>query len=168
MFWMAIEMVKGVLALTVPKFLGNVNFADGMLAVEGRMPRGAVLQEPVVICLPLVRGSCGTVRQKLIKLFDEVADATCPAVGTSCPLFSKPTEITAGSRVREVCGSPPATVLLPAFPALPAEEVAAGGAAVLLVDTPAVSTAELLPLPPWLDVAVVVDEAAVVVPFDPR
>jgi len=99
---MAIEMVKAVLALTVPKFVGKVNFADGMLAVEGRIPRGAVLHEPVVTCLPLVRGSCGTVRQKLMKLLDEVADATCPASGTSCPLFSKPVEITAGSRVGEV------------------------------------------------------------------
>jgi hypothetical protein len=98
MFWIAIEIVKAVLALMVAKFVGNVNFDDGMLALEGMMPMGAVLHEPVAVCLPFVRGKSGTVRQKFMKLLLEVLDGTCPAVGTSCPSFSKPTEITAGSR----------------------------------------------------------------------
>lgn len=33
-----------------------------------------------------------------MKLFDEVNDATWPAVGTSWPLFSNPVAITAGLR----------------------------------------------------------------------
>jgi len=152
MLLIAIEIVKAVLAFMVPKFVGNVNFADGMLAVETMIPMGAVLQEPVVICLPLVRGRLGTVRQKLMKLLEEVKEGTCPASGTSCPLSSKPTEITAGSRVREVWGLPPAFVLLlvsltllVSVPLFPAEELAAGGALVVL-DEP-VNTVELDPDP---------------------
>ena len=63
-------------ALIVPKFGGKANFEDGMLSVDGMTPMGAGLQEPVVICLPLVIGSLGTVRQKLMKLFVEVKEAT--------------------------------------------------------------------------------------------
>lgn len=69
-------MVNGVLAFTVPKFVGNENFDEGMLSTEGMVPIGAGLQEPVVICLPFVMGSLGTVRQKLIKLFVDVIDGT--------------------------------------------------------------------------------------------
>jgi len=46
----AIEIVNAVLAWMVPKFGGNVNFEDGMLAVEGIIPMGAVLHEPVLTC----------------------------------------------------------------------------------------------------------------------
>jgi len=53
-----------------------VNFEDGMLSVDGITPIGAGLQEPVAICLPLVIGRLGTVRQKLMKLFVEVKEAT--------------------------------------------------------------------------------------------
>lgn len=49
-----------------------------MLSVDGRTPIGAGLQEPVVICLPSVIGRFGTVKQKLIKLFVEVSEATWP------------------------------------------------------------------------------------------
>jgi len=65
-----------------------------MLAVEGMIPMGAGLHEPVEICLPLVRGKLGTVKQKLMKLFDEVSDATWPAVGVSWPFCSKPAAMT--------------------------------------------------------------------------
>jgi hypothetical protein len=82
--------------------LGKVNLAEGMLSDDGITPIGAGLHEPVVICLPLVIGRFGTVRQKLTKLFDDVSDATWPAAGTSCPLFANPVAITLGSRVREV------------------------------------------------------------------
>jgi len=57
-------------------FVGNTNFAEGMLSVEGSIPMGAGLQEPLVICFPLVMGRLGTVKQKLMKLFDDVRDAT--------------------------------------------------------------------------------------------
>ena len=52
-----------------------VNFAEGMLSVEGMAPIGAGLQDPVVICFPLVIGKLGTVKQKLMKLFDDVREA---------------------------------------------------------------------------------------------
>lgn len=42
-------------------------------------PIGAGLHDPVVICWPLVMGR-STVAQKLMKLLDEVNDATWPAV----------------------------------------------------------------------------------------
>ena len=71
-------MVKAVVALIVSPFLGKVNLADGMLSDDGIMPIGAGLHEPVVICLPLVIGRFGTVRQKLMKLFVDVSDATWP------------------------------------------------------------------------------------------
>lgn len=83
MFLIAILIVKVCPALIVPKLAGNVNFEDGMLSVDGITPMGAGLQEPVVICLPLVIGRLGTVRQKLMKLFFDVKEATWPAVGTS-------------------------------------------------------------------------------------
>jgi hypothetical protein len=77
------EIVNAVLAGIVSPFLGFVNLDEGMLDEEGMIPIGAVLQEPVVICLPLVRGRLRTVRQKLIKLFPDVKDATWPATGTA-------------------------------------------------------------------------------------
>jgi len=70
------EMVNGVSALTAPKFAGNANLELGMLAVEGMTPMGAGLQEPVVICCPLVMGRFGTVRQKLMKLFVDTNEGT--------------------------------------------------------------------------------------------
>jgi hypothetical protein len=53
-----------------------VNFEEGMLDEDGMMPIGAGLHEPAAICFPSVRGRLGAVRQKLIKLFVEVLDAT--------------------------------------------------------------------------------------------
>lgn len=84
----------------VSRFLGDVNLEEGML-VDAAMtpgedqvrlelvlrrvkhnqsewlyePIGAGLHDPVVICWPFVMGR-STVAQKLIKLFDEVNDAT--------------------------------------------------------------------------------------------
>lgn len=95
---MFIVIVKAVLALTMPKLGGKSNLEEGMFAVEGMIPMGAGLQEPVVICLPFVMGRLGTVAQKLMKLLLEVSEATWPASGTSCPLFSKPVARTEGSR----------------------------------------------------------------------
>lgn len=56
-------------------------------------------------------GRLGTVKQKLMKLFDEVADATWPAVGTCWPSDSKPVAMTFGSRVSELWASPPAAAV---------------------------------------------------------
>jgi hypothetical protein len=69
-------MVKAWLAGIVSPFLGLVNFEEGMLLEDGIIPIGAGLHEPVAICFPFVIGRLGTVRQKLIKLFVEVKDAT--------------------------------------------------------------------------------------------
>ena len=80
------------------RFLGNMNLDEGMLEVEAITPIGAGLQEAVLICLPFVRGRSGTVRQKLIKLFVEVKDATWPAAGTCWPSCAKPVAMTAGFR----------------------------------------------------------------------
>lgn len=77
----AIVTVNAVLALRVSRFLGFVNLAEGMLSTDGMTPIGALLHEPVLICLPLVRGRLGTVRQKLMKLFEEMLDAIWPAAG---------------------------------------------------------------------------------------
>lgn len=79
--WMARETVNAWFGGMTSKFLGLVNLAEGMFAVEGMEPIGAGLHDPPAICWPLVIGSLGTVKQKLIKLFDEVSDATWPAAG---------------------------------------------------------------------------------------
>lgn len=81
----------------VPKFGGLTNLEEGMLSTEGMTPIGAGLQDPVVICLPFVMGRFGTVKQKLMKLFVDVKDGTCPSVGTSWPLLANPEAITFGS-----------------------------------------------------------------------
>ena len=74
---MAIEIVNAVFSvIEVSPLLGKVNFAEGILSLEGMTPIGAGLQEPVVICFPLVIGRLGTVRQKLMKLLDDVREAT--------------------------------------------------------------------------------------------
>lgn len=69
-------MVNEVFDWIVSPFLGETNFADGMLSVEGITPMGAGLHEPVLICWPFVIGRLGTVKQKLMKLLVEVNDAT--------------------------------------------------------------------------------------------
>lgn len=74
-------MVKAVLAAMVSRFLGLVNFDEGMFVVAAMIPMGAGLHEPVFTCRPLVMGRLGTVAQKLMKLLEEVSEATCPAVG---------------------------------------------------------------------------------------
>ena len=56
---------------------------DGILVWAAMTPIGAGLQEPLVICWPLVMGKLGTVKQKLMKLLLEVREATWPAVGWS-------------------------------------------------------------------------------------
>lgn len=72
----AMLTVNWVLAAMMPPFLGNVNLADGILAVDGMDPIGAGLHEPAAICFPFVICWLGTVRQKLMKLLDDVSDAT--------------------------------------------------------------------------------------------
>ena len=74
-------MVKSVFALMVPKFLGKMNFDDGIFVVAAIIPIGAGLHEPVFICRPFVIGRLGTVAQKLMKLLEDVRDATWPASG---------------------------------------------------------------------------------------
>lgn len=76
MFWMARLMVNVVLAAMMSPFLGFVNLADGILAEDGMDPIGAGLHEPAAICFPFVICWLGTVRQKLMKLFVDVSDAT--------------------------------------------------------------------------------------------
>lgn len=62
------------------KFLGKINLLEGILAVEGIWPIGAGLHDPFGFCKPLVRLDPA---QKLMKLFFDVSDATCPAVGVA-------------------------------------------------------------------------------------
>jgi hypothetical protein len=102
---MANEIVKSLLAGMVSPFVGFVNFADGMFAVEGMIPIIAGLHEPVVICWPFVIGRLGTVAQKLMKLFPEVKDATWPASWTAWPSFKNPVAITELRRVSEFWAS---------------------------------------------------------------
>lgn len=78
-------MVKSVLAEMVAPLEGNWNLADGMFVLAAMTPMGAGLQEPVLICCPFVMGRLGTVAQKLMKLFEDVREATCPAVGLQNP-----------------------------------------------------------------------------------
>ena len=73
---MAMLMVNAVLVAMVSPFLGFVNLADGILAEEGMDPIGAGLHEPAAICFPFVICWLGTVKQKLMKLFFDVSDAT--------------------------------------------------------------------------------------------
>jgi len=58
------EIVNAVFAAMVSPFLGLVNLAEGMLDEAGMIPIGAVLQEPVVICLPFVRGRSAAVTNR--------------------------------------------------------------------------------------------------------
>ena len=67
------------------RFFGNVNLDDGILSNEAMTPIGAGLQDPVSLCVPLVMGRLGTVRQKLMKLFVDVRDGTWPATGVCWP-----------------------------------------------------------------------------------
>ena len=60
-------IVKGVFAAIVPRLGGLTNFACGIFVEGAIMPIGAGLQEPVLICWPLVIGRL-VVAQKLMKL----------------------------------------------------------------------------------------------------
>ena len=66
-------------------------------------------------CRPFVIGRLGTVAQKLMKLFEDVSDGTCPASGWSWPSFSNPVAMTDWRRVNDDCASlpplPPETAL---------------------------------------------------------
>jgi hypothetical protein len=75
MFWIAMVMVNAVLAAMSCMFVGLVNLQEGIAVVAGICPIGAGLQDPPLTCRPLVR-VCPVVAQKLIKLFDDVKDAT--------------------------------------------------------------------------------------------
>lgn len=72
---MAMVIVKGVFALRTSPFLGLVNFDDGMFCFDGMSPMGAGLHDPVSICFPFVMVFP---TQKLMKLFTDVNEATCP------------------------------------------------------------------------------------------
>lgn len=61
----ATDTVKGVLAEILPKFVGNMNFDELMLSLDGMLPIGAGLHEPPASCRPFVRGWF-VVAQKLI------------------------------------------------------------------------------------------------------
>jgi len=98
-------IVNALLAGTVAKLVGNLNFAEGMFDVEGMMPIGKGLHDPDVTCLPFVRGRLGTVAQKLIKLFPDVREATWPGSAWDWPSFRKPFAMTLGRRVNDFCGS---------------------------------------------------------------
>ena len=69
--------MKFVFAETVPKFVGLTNLAEGIADVDAITPMGAALHEPVLICVPFVSGRF-VVEQKLMKLFEEVAEASSP------------------------------------------------------------------------------------------
>ena len=60
-------IVKGVFAAIVPKFGGLTNLAVGIFVWGAIIPIGAGLQDPVLICWPLVIGRL-VVAQKLMKL----------------------------------------------------------------------------------------------------
>ena len=74
-------MVNAWLAAMSCKFLGLVNLLEGIAVVAGICPIGAGLQDPPLTWAPLVM-VCPVVAQKLMKLFDDVKDATWPGVGT--------------------------------------------------------------------------------------
>ena len=71
----AILISNVVFAWIASKFFGVTNFEEGMLVEGAITPIGAGLQEPLKICWPFVRGR-STVRQKLIKLFEDVRDGS--------------------------------------------------------------------------------------------
>ena len=125
-FTMCTVMLKSVFALIVAMFFGFWNLAEGILLCAAIAPIGVWLHEPSTICCPFVFALPGTVRQKLMKLFCDVIDASWPAVGVSWPVSEK-LKMLLGSIVSDVCASPPA-----------AAELAAGGAAAALVAAAAV------------------------------
>ena len=95
----AIVTLNDVFAAMVSPFAGETNFALGMFDELAMTPIGAGLHDPEVICCPFVIGWF-TVRQKLMKLFEEVSEATSPASDPLAfnPFCSKPVAMTAGSR----------------------------------------------------------------------
>lgn len=58
---------------------GKTNLLDGIAEVARIRPIMVGLQDPSMICWPLVRGTPFWVRQKLMKLLDDVKEGTCPA-----------------------------------------------------------------------------------------
>jgi len=76
--WVFRVTLKLVLAGMVSRFAGLWNLDAGMLLTEGMVPIGMGLQEPVVICRPLVMVWPA---QKLMKLFVDVAAALWPVTG---------------------------------------------------------------------------------------
>jgi len=97
----AILISNVVCALIASRFLGLMNFEEGMFVEGASTPIGAVLQEPPLICRPFVRGILmSTVRQKLMKLFLDVRDGSWPEVTFGDPSCSKLVEMTRGSNAR--------------------------------------------------------------------
>ena len=79
-------IVKSVFAASVPPLAGFWNLAEGILLCAAMTPIGVWLHEPSLICCPFVFCLSGKSRQKLMKLFVDVSDASCPAVGVSWPV----------------------------------------------------------------------------------
>ena len=82
-FLIAIVTVKLVFAATVAPLAGETNLDEGMSALAAITPIGVWLHEPSTICCPFVFCLLGKSRQKLMKLFVDVIDASWPAVGVS-------------------------------------------------------------------------------------
>lgn len=79
MLWTAMDAVNGVFAGMVEKFIGLVNFDDGMLALGMMSPIGTGLQEPSRICCPFVM-VCPM--QKLMLVIERVRSAHRDRKGT--------------------------------------------------------------------------------------
>jgi len=74
--------LKVVSEAMVSRLAGDWNLDAGMLSTDGMLPIGVGLQDPVVICRPLVIGTPGRpIAQKFAKLFCEVAAADWPDTG---------------------------------------------------------------------------------------
>jgi hypothetical protein len=89
-------MLKVVSEAMVSRLVGLWNLDDGMSFTEGMFPIGMGLQEPVVICRPLVMVWPA---QKFMKLFVEMAAGLWPVTGGFWP--SSVVWITEASRVKD-------------------------------------------------------------------
>lgn len=66
-------------------FFGFTKDCDGMFSNDGMRPMMVGLQDPSRFCWPFVMAMLSNCAQKLAKLFPDVNEATCPAVGSSWP-----------------------------------------------------------------------------------
>ena len=142
-------MVKGWFSAKFCPLMGTMNFDEGMLDWAAMTPMGAGLQEPPTICLPFVMLR-PVVRQKLMKLFDDVSDAVWPGSGlragvSTCAPRAPPGSthccdwpsdvklaMTCGESVSDVWGSLPSG-LVPLVGAVPLPELEGLGVALLML-----------------------------------